>query len=134
MVTLLRSVGHVLEKVDGNRSVYLKGAASEVWKEVKRNRNKNAIFFEFIEIERNNILKEYKVGEFIVYPMDCSEKWRKADYPMPFGERVLSQSVLIQEAVDWWESLLYEVETKAETRLRTTVRRRRPARRNRKAG
>src|SRR5687768_12740911 len=54
IVTLLRSVGHVLDKVDGRRSTHLEQAVSEVWTEIKENRKDNRIYFQFIEMERNN--------------------------------------------------------------------------------
>lgn len=60
-VTLLRTVGHALHKVDGadNR---VRRAADAAWSRWKRDRSKHAVFWEFIEKERNNVLKEYRLG------------------------------------------------------------------------
>lgn len=57
-VVLLRAVGHVLDKVDGAANAKVKKAANDLhhsW----RAGDENAIFRDFIEHERNNILKEY---------------------------------------------------------------------------
>ena len=61
-VTLLRTVGHVLDKVASEESRELNTAISKWWRELKQNRNENAIFFNFIEKERNLILKEYETN------------------------------------------------------------------------
>lgn len=56
-VALIRSVGHVLHKVDGSDKV-LKDIANEFfgrWKVAEE----HEIFRRFIEHERNNLLKEY---------------------------------------------------------------------------
>ncbi len=58
-VSLLRAVGHVLNKVDGASCPEMRAAVDEVWSEWKADKTANAIFFDFIEDERNSILKEY---------------------------------------------------------------------------
>jgi hypothetical protein len=57
-VALTRGVGHVLNKVDGNKSALkiAARAACHRWK----SEPEHEIFREFIDRERNNILKEYK--------------------------------------------------------------------------
>lgn len=62
LVSLLRTVGHVLQKVDGPSDPVLRRAVDTAWKAWKRNRDKNQIFWGFIEAERNSILKTYKFG------------------------------------------------------------------------
>lgn len=64
-VALIRAVGHVLQKVDGADRV-VKDIANEFfsrWKVADEHR----IFREFIEHERNNLLKEYRSD---VHPLD----------------------------------------------------------------
>jgi hypothetical protein len=65
-LALLRAVGHVLHKVDGAdpKTHRLIDIAYDRW---KAQRKENAIFWEFIEQERNNILKEYR---FNLHPLD----------------------------------------------------------------
>lgn len=65
-LALLRAVGHVLHKVDGADPKVCRQVdiAYDRWKSQKM---ENAIFWEFIEQERNNILKEYR---FNLHPLD----------------------------------------------------------------
>ena len=58
-ITLLRSVGHVLHKVDGEGPV-LRPLIDSAYNRWKADRSGNAVYWEFIEKERNNILKEYQ--------------------------------------------------------------------------
>src|SRR5437764_10343909 len=58
VVALLRAVGHVLHKVDGRTSPSMEAAiqtAFHRWKD-------DSMFRDFIEHERNNVLKAYKLG------------------------------------------------------------------------
>src|SRR5262245_54359762 len=59
-VALLRAVGHVLEKVDGKSSPGMARAVKAEFARLKRERGENKIFWDFIERERNNVLKEYR--------------------------------------------------------------------------
>lgn len=58
-VALIRAVGHVLDKVDGQDPDF-KSAASQAYKRWKGDTPEHEIFREFIERERNNLLKEYR--------------------------------------------------------------------------
>jgi len=58
-VALIRAVGHVLEKVDGEDPL-IKHAAGAAYRQWKSTDPKHEIFREFIERERNNLLKEYR--------------------------------------------------------------------------
>ena len=51
-VALLRAVGHVLHKVDGTRCPKLKEIIARRWAEWKADRTANAVFWNFIEEER----------------------------------------------------------------------------------
>lgn len=62
IVTLLRAIGHVLDKVDANQSPAMRKAIDEKYKELKKNEPEPRIFWSFIEEERNRFLKEYKHG------------------------------------------------------------------------
>lgn len=60
-MALLRAVGHILRKVDGEalQQVTVINAAYERW---NAGQAEHAVFREFIEKERNNILKEYRLS------------------------------------------------------------------------
>lgn len=129
-LALLRAVGHVLHKVDGadpkvRRQI---DVAYERW---KSQRTKNAIFWEFIEQERNNILKEYR---FNLHPLDHvdvavmltaeqSESGEIVQIPeiIPIGENIYRPVIdgysegddardVYQEALDWWKAELAAIE------------------------
>lgn len=58
-LVLLRSVGHVLTKVDGEQSATYRSAIDAWWKSMQRSKPHPYIFWSFIEEERNTILKRY---------------------------------------------------------------------------
>lgn len=60
-VSLLRAVGHVLKKVDG-ADPRIGLAVDQRYRTWGSERQENAIFWDFIEKERNNVLKEYQFG------------------------------------------------------------------------
>ena len=62
LVALLRSVGHVLHKVDASRSGDLKKVIATEWGTLNRSKPEPRILWDFIEDERNNILKAYEFG------------------------------------------------------------------------
>lgn len=59
---MLRTVGQVLDKVDARTSPLLAEVISEKWKTLKSDRDANWIFWQFIDKERDNILKEFQLG------------------------------------------------------------------------
>src|SRR3954453_7659961 len=60
VIALLRSVGHVLHKVDANKSEPLKKAVEQWWKAINSTKPRPEIFWQFIDEERNLILKQGK--------------------------------------------------------------------------
>ena len=62
VVGLLRAVGHVLDKVDSVNDEHVRAAATECWKELSHSKPEPAIFWGFIEGERNRFLKNYEHG------------------------------------------------------------------------
>lgn len=61
-VALLRTTGHVLEKVDGKRDDSLGEISRNYYRRWRKDEGEDAIFFNFIEHERNSLLKEYEIG------------------------------------------------------------------------
>ena len=59
-VVLLRTVGHVLDKVDGSRSAAYRKAIDSWWSALKAGKPAPTIFWQLIDEERNSILKEYQ--------------------------------------------------------------------------
>jgi hypothetical protein len=57
-LALIRAVGHVLDKVDG-RDPAIRAAARAAHRQWKTDAPEHQVFREFIEQERNSILKEY---------------------------------------------------------------------------
>lgn len=60
-IALLRAVGHVLEKEDAKSDARLKKAQSYWWNTLKATKPNPSIFWQFIEEDRNLLLKEAKL-------------------------------------------------------------------------
>jgi hypothetical protein len=114
VVTLLRTVGHVLKKVDGARSLFLRAAIDEHWDKILLGGIEHEIYHDFIERERNNILKEYRIGESIVKPIKDDTAHEDS---MVVGSRLLPTEKVLHEALCWWESVLCRVEGSAHQKL-----------------
>lgn len=65
-IALLRTIGHVLIKSDALISAKHKTEIGRLWAEWKADRQQNSIFWNFIENERNNVLKTYTIGAHLV--------------------------------------------------------------------
>jgi hypothetical protein len=87
-ITLIRAVGHVLDKVDG-KSPAVKAGARAAYARWTANTPEHQIFREFIERERNTILKEY---EFNLHPGETVE------VAIPVKLQRLSDGALIEAA------------------------------------
>ncbi len=129
-MALVRAVGHVLRKVDGENSD-VRPLVEAAWTRWKADRSANAIFWEFIEAERNNILKQYRfsaldssvVGLGVVEIHRGPESDHGVAYETPFAlEENLFRPIeegfgmgedariIYQEALDWWETELARIE------------------------
>jgi hypothetical protein len=62
VVTALRAVGHVLVKVDAPTDPVLRQAVTQCWQELASTKPEPAIYWSFIEAERNRFLKNYEHG------------------------------------------------------------------------
>lgn len=62
IVAALRAVGHVLAKVDAPTDPVLEHAVNQCWQELNNAKPEPAIFWSFIETERNRFLKNYEHG------------------------------------------------------------------------
>lgn len=128
-VALLRAVGHVLKKVDG-ADPRIGPAVDQRYRVWRSKRQENAIFWDFIEEERNNVLKEYQFGvsldeeiPLLVQSDTADGKTERAAFQL--GEN-LYRPLLIgysegedardvyRRALDWWHRELTTVEELAK--------------------
>jgi hypothetical protein len=123
-VTLLRIVGHVLDKVDGRENSQLRLAARRLYEEWKTGAE-HQIFREFIDNERNNILKEYQFG-VSEGPIEILLSGETQSGPMPLQVVQISENIyrpmqdgvyagedgrtLIEDSIEWWEQQLSQIE------------------------
>ncbi len=116
-ITLLHSVGDVLKKVDteGNPDLdEIVDRAFDSWKKDHK------IFSEFIEEERNNVLKEYKFGTSIgvIVDVPCQEIGKKeqetgsVEYTHHY--KGWDPQDVVEEAIRWWEDRLGEIDSLAQ--------------------
>jgi hypothetical protein len=124
-VTLLRTVGHVLDKVDASNP-NVRAVTNQLYEGWKHDDPKHEIFREFIDQERNNILKQYEFGvsqgPLLVSPFlvdrDGNEYqlepaiWSENIYrPMATGPYEGEDGrTLIDDAIEWWQQQLDEVD------------------------
>jgi hypothetical protein len=118
-IALARAVGHVLQKVDAAESGPLKKAVDQAYADWKNNREDNAIFWEFIEEERNRVLKQYEAG-FFAGPVDilAGEQIHTLDENLfcPITDGRFSGEDcrdVLAEAIKWWERQLAQIEASA---------------------
>ena len=100
-IALLRTIGHVLVKSDAQQSPKHKSEIDKLWSAWKRRRVDNAIFWDFIEKERNSLLKTYTFGATLAED-DQGQFVRYAD-----GQDAMQ---LFREAVYWWRHQLSSLE------------------------
>lgn len=96
-LALLRTVGHVLAKVDALASPAHAAAVDGLWAALKADRQSSAIFWSFIEEERNNLLKTYTFGAKLSSDED--------GYFIEFADGQ-DAFQLFREAVYWWRHQL----------------------------
>ena len=128
-MALLRAVGHVLHKVDGKDPV-ARSLIDAAWDRWNADKAANAIFWEFVEKERNNILKQYRFGvlDSAVVGLAVLEIDRETGHavavvespavldenlfrPMDKGYRLgVDGRDVYQEALLWWDTELSRIE------------------------
>lgn len=140
-ITLARAVGHVLDKVDARSDPELNVLSREAYKRWNGMAPEHEIFREFIDKERNSIVKEY---QFNVHPTDevqvalmttlrpvgggpdirHAEVFPIADNiyrPILGGYREGDDARdVLSEAIVWWENELGLLEAKLRERKGST--------------
>lgn len=127
LVTLLRAVGHVLDKVDRSASPVVSKAIDEQWKLIK-DKEKNKIYWQFIKEERDAALKTYELGPHygeigvLVQNANTTEIFTIDDYlftPLkegPFsGEDARN---IANNAIDWWDIQLLKIASNAKISIK----------------
>ncbi|HOB74126.1 MAG TPA: hypothetical protein PKG54_06335 [Phycisphaerae bacterium] len=119
LIALLRAVGHVLDKVDANANASLRRAVDARWAEWRRDREKHRLFWDFIEYERNSVLKTYELGvqsgdvdivvqgSGVVGVSTLDECLFKPLLDGPFAGE--DGRDVAREAITWWEGQLSEI-------------------------
>lgn len=116
-VALARAVGHVLQKVDARQGDVVKKAVQVAYDSWRVDRLGNAIFWEFIEQERNQVLKQYEMG-FLPGPIEVgagSDAFTLDEHMFcPIADGAFAgadcRDVLAQ-AIEWWSLQLSEIES-----------------------
>lgn len=100
-VALLRTIGHVLAKADAKSSPNHTQEIDNLWSRLRSDRESSWIFWDFIEKERNNLLKTYSFGARLAHD-------EKGAY-IEFGDGD-DAFQLYRQAVYWWRHQLMELE------------------------
>ena len=121
-LALVRAVGHVLWKVDGRIIPEAREAMKAAYGSWKSKQSEHLVFREFIEKERDNILKEYRMNvldssEVAVvvgdpeagYTTDILDEnlWRPRAEGFGVGEDARD---VYGEAIRWWDEQLTRLE------------------------
>ena len=118
-VACLRAVGQVLDKVDAPRDPKLKAIVERKWQWLKSNRATTKIFWEFIDKERDNILKEFALGpvpSMVAQYYVPSAIPGKPDEPrnlyrgLVYGDDNRTAEAMFWEAIEFWRSYLGEIQ------------------------
>ncbi|GBQ09045.1 hypothetical protein [Acetobacter cerevisiae] len=100
-LALLRTVGHVLDKVDAKKTSPHGKVIFERWKQWKNDKEQAEIFWNFIEKERNSLLKTYSFGaRFVNDPEGAYIEFEDGSDAFQ----------LYRQAVYWWRKQLIEIE------------------------
>lgn len=121
-IALARAVGHVLQKVDGESDDDMRAAVATAYASWKADRAGNSIFWDFIEDERNQVLKRYQIG-FFGGPVDvvAGGEVHSLDDNLfcPLTEGAFAGEDCrdaLEHAIDWWEQQLAEIVALARKR------------------
>ncbi len=130
-VALIRAVGHVLDKVDGQLPA-VKQVANLAFRQWKSDAPDHAIFRDFIDAERNNILKEYQSRAFpdsdvpVAIMITAVHPGTGELRQIPFAEIIPDNlfkplvegfgegddaRTIYAEAIGWWERELNAIDT-----------------------
>jgi len=119
-IAQVRAIGHVLHKVDGDSDPRLKYIIEESFQDWKKDREINSIFWNFVESERNSVLKQYEFG-FLFGPigvvMPADQEIEEIDEgifcPILDGKYAGEDCRdVLSDAIKWWKVQLNLIEVK----------------------
>ena len=130
VLVLLRAVGHVLDKIDCERSPEYRRSVCDWWSALKRTKPDPAIFWQFIDEERNSLIKQYQTSAVqktrIEIPLAffTENAAEQSNYPPIFSYTMQSgpfagrdQSEVVADAIRWWESALDAIDEATKATL-----------------
>jgi hypothetical protein len=98
----------------------------DAWKKLSDRKPEPAIFWQFIQDERNNVLKEYRLAagvQVTIRPgtthvnLQTREQWAEPALPTLYEYAMKSgpyagrdQRDVLQQAIGWWETYLEAIE------------------------
>jgi hypothetical protein len=127
-IALLRAVGHVLDKEDAKSDARLKKAQSDWWTGLNNTKPDPSIFWQFIEEDRNLLLKKAKltVEQSVTFTLSLSGGTIPRHAPQPPPPPIYTYQMtsdhhfagqdprdLVRNAIKWWEEQLDYIEQKA---------------------
>jgi hypothetical protein len=117
VVVLLRTVLHILHKVDAERDPEVRSAVQAVWLDLKASKPEPATLWCFIEEDRNSILEEYvhRAGQSVGVLVGAGRA--ETSYDMNSG-RFSGEDPrqVATSAIDWLESVPNDVDAPSATR------------------
>ena len=133
LITILRAVGHILDKVDGESDGCLRVAIDTEFAKLKSTRPEPKIYWQFIDAERNTVLKEMLLGAHLNITVRPGAAWWNATTdesggdpggPTTYDHFMRGGSYdgrdpreLSREAIQFWQCYLDEVERRAADSL-----------------
>ena len=128
-IALLRAVGHALVNEDAEIDARMKKAQRAWWDTLKATKPNPSIFWDFIERDRNLLLKqaEFTVdpsarvfGVFDSFPSHAPPPQMPPQLPPIYNYKMKSGPFagqdprdLVRDAIKWWEEQLDDIEQKA---------------------
>ena len=131
-MTLLRAVGHVLKKVDGE-ILGQRAAIDAAHRNWRAGQSEHAVFRDFIDEERNNLLKEYRLNVvdsaelgLAVVIGDPDAGYATEETPSVLEENLFRPVTegfgvgedardVYRSAVEWWDAELSRLESALNT-------------------
>lgn len=119
-VALTRAIGHILNKVDAQTSPQLARAITTRFREWKADPAQHAYFHEFVELERNMVLKEYGFGflsdSTIVFQSGGGSDLYTNNLFCPVPDGMFAGHdcrYVLEESIAWWHRELDKIDRDA---------------------
>jgi hypothetical protein len=125
-IAMLRAIGHVLKKYDARDNPKAATVVESLWLRWESDPQSRACFFDFLETERNQSLKEYEFAFYsgghmlpiVVNPHEAgviSELSVDIYRPIELGPYAgMDARDVLKEIHEWWDTQLTEVESTIE--------------------